>query len=71
MDIEKSFRHTKSINDNQKLAINELENMFVDLANSLNQLADSREKSLCLTKLQEAKFWAIECVAKVWTREQN
>lgn len=71
MDIENSFRHSKSINDNQKLAINELEDTFVGLAHILNQLADSREKSLCLTKLQESKFWAIECVAKVWTREQN
>lgn len=71
MDVKKSFRAAKNITASQKYAIKELEDMFVDIADNLNNLAESREKSLCLTKLQEAKFWAVECVAKVWTREDK
>lgn len=64
MDIEKSFRHSKSVTDNQKRLIAEAEDIFVSLAHQMNVLPDSREKSICLTKLQEAKFWAVECIAK-------
>lgn len=64
MDIEKSFRHSKSVTDNQKRLIAEAEDIFVSLAHHMNVLPDSREKSICLTKLQEAKFWAVECIAK-------
>ena len=64
MDIEKSFRPSKSVTDNQKRLIAEAEDIFVSLAHHMNVLPDSREKSICLTKLQEAKFWAVECIAK-------
>ena len=65
MDVEKSFRAAKSLNDKQVRLINDLEDAFVDFAGDINNLPDSREKSLAITKLQEAKFWTIECVAKI------
>ena len=64
MDIEKSFRHTKSISETQKDLINAVENLFIGLASNLNALPESREKSLCMTKLQEAKMWCVEGIAK-------
>ena len=65
MDIEKSFRHTASLRPTTAQAIKDLEQMYVDIAADLNELTESREKSLSLTKLQESKFWAVECLAKV------
>ena len=64
MDIEKSFRHTSSLTKEQKVAIEMTEDLFVKVADFLNGQLESREKSLCMTKLQEAKFWAIENTAK-------
>lgn len=64
MDIEKAFRHTKSLSEDGKTVIAAAEDMFVEVASAVNKLPDSREKSLALTKLQEAKFWAVECIAK-------
>lgn len=64
MNIEKSFRAAKSLSNNQLASIEEATDLFVSLANDMNELPECREKSLCLTKLQEAKFWAIECIAK-------
>lgn len=65
MDIEKTFKHTESISETSKEAIAEIERSFVETAKCLcDLLPDSREKSLFLTKFQEAKFWAVECVAK-------
>lgn len=65
MDIEKSFRHTKSITPQQSAAIAEVEEMFVAAAKKIgSSISDSRETSLALTKLQEAKFWAVESIAK-------
>ena len=65
LDIEKTFKHTESISETNKKAIAEIERSFVETAKYLcDLLPDSREKSLFLTKYQEAKFWAVECVAK-------
>ena len=65
MDIEKSFRHSKSVTDNQKRLIAEAEDMFVPLAHHMIVLPDSREKSICLTKLQEAKFGQSSALLKI------
>lgn len=64
MNIEKSFRAAKTLTNDQLVAIEEATDLFVSLADDMNELPESREKSLCLTKLQEAKFFAIECIAK-------
>lgn len=65
MNIEKSFRHTTQLSKSQQEAIANTENFFVDIAENLAFLPESREKSLCMTRLQEAKMWACECIAKV------
>lgn len=65
MDIEKSFRHSEKLSPTTLQSIKDCEQMFVDIAEDMDKLPGSRERSLCLTKLQEAKFWAIECLAKV------
>ena len=64
MDIEKAFRHTKYLPDDVKNSICQLEEYFVNMAMKINDLPESREKSLAMTKLQEAKFWATDCIAK-------
>lgn len=63
-DIERRFRHTTSITEAQKETISYFEDEFVSMAEKIDGLNDGREKSLCLTKLQEAKFWCIEAIAK-------
>lgn len=65
MNIEKSFYPAEHLSEEQKIWINKYITAFVGSATGLNNvLPESREKSLCLTKLQEAKFWAIECISK-------
>ena len=64
MNIEKSFRPVEHISNDQKEAIDDTTDRFVALGDVLNFMPESREKSICLTKLQEAKFWAIECICK-------
>lgn len=64
IDVEKYFRAAKHLSNDQMVAIIDTTNAFVSVANIVNFLPEIREKSLCMTKLQEAKFWAIECIAK-------
>lgn len=46
--------------------IEALTNAFADIMNYvLNNLANSREKSLVLTKLEEASLWAIKAVSRM------
>ena len=64
IDVEKCFRAAKYLTNDQMVAIREATDLFVSFEDGMNELPESREKSLCLTKLQEAKFWAIECLKK-------
>lgn len=64
MNVERSFRHREYLDDNQKRVMEEVEDLFVSLAKNMNQLPETFEKTRCMTKLQEAKMWAIECIAK-------
>lgn len=67
MDLEKMFKTPKEkfLPDDVKTAHCETEDLFLELATQLDALPESREKSLCMKKLQEAKFWAVECITKV------
>ncbi|MGN0708432.1 MAG: hypothetical protein ACI4JC_10595 [Faecalibacterium sp.] len=72
MNIEKAFKHAEYVSENGKKTISDVEHSFVLFAKSLcDVLPESREKSLFLTKLQEAKFWAIECIAKNCVRSDG
>ena len=52
----------------QKERIQEIREMFSDVYNSIEVIChNSREKSLAMTKLEEAQFWAIKGI----TREQE
>lgn len=64
MDVKKAFTHADGLTKEQKAAIEMTEDLFVKVADFLDGQLDSREKSLCMTHLQEAKFWAIENIAK-------
>lgn len=50
----KTFYYAESVKDIFKNIENEIE----------TKLVDSREKALCLTKLEEASFWTTRCLAK-------
>lgn len=67
MDLEKMFKTPKEkfLPDDVKTAHCEVEDLFLELATQLDAFPESREKSLCMTKLQEAKLWATECITKV------
>lgn len=65
MDISKTFYPNKDMDVDRQNKINDFMDCFATLADAVNEeLPESREKSLCLTKLQEAKMWCVECVAK-------
>lgn len=54
--------------EEQKKKIENMRDTFTDVtAFVLNNMKDSREKSLVLTKLEEACMWAIKGI----TREEN
>lgn len=64
MDIEKMFKPAKVLTSEQVEEIRLLTEEYMSLANALNRMPESREKSLCMTKLQESKFFMSECIAK-------
>lgn len=55
-------------NEEQKKKIEDTRSVFTDLTSFiLENMKDSREKSLVLTKIEEACMWAIKGI----TREEN
>lgn len=55
-------------NEEQKKKIEDIRNSFTNVTEFvLENMKDSREKSLTLTKLEEACMWAIKGI----TREEN
>lgn len=49
----------------QKERIQEIRKMFSDAYNSIEAIChNSREKSLAMTKLEEAQFWAIKGITR-------
>lgn len=62
MDVKEQFLgHRKKEVDTDTME--DLSEVFEELAEELNRLPESREKSLCLTKLEEAHMWAMKCIA--------
>lgn len=52
-----------NINNNQLHKIQVIKTYADDLYNQLNDLEDSREKSLAITKLEECVMWACKHIA--------
>lgn len=53
------------LDEEQESGVLELRNLFLRTALDINMiLPDSREKSLCLTYLEQARMWAIEGMSK-------
>ena len=53
------------VNDEQKKRIDDIRNMFSDVYDFIeSNCKSSREKSLALTKLEEAQFWAIKGITR-------
>lgn len=51
--------------EEQKEKINKIRLSFSDIYNCIEKLCkDSREKSLAITKLEEAQFWAIKGITR-------
>lgn len=64
-EIAKRFFPAKNLTSKQKLFIGDMNSYFVEITNRIdNMCPDCRQKSTALTKLQEAKFWVVDCIAK-------
>ena len=63
--IDNNFMYHDDITDDQIVKLNVLREMAKRFANEINQLCpDSREKSLAMTNLETALFWANASVAR-------
>ena len=65
MDMREKFFPARDLLPEQIEAINEVQEKFCELAELLDErMLGCREMSLAITKLQEAKMWAVEGIAK-------
>ncbi len=67
-EAERKMNYVYLDSEEQKKKIEDTRNIFTDLTSFiLENMKDSREKSLVLTKIEEACMWAIKGI----TREEN
>jgi hypothetical protein len=70
-DIISRFRFYPAKSDDITNAHVRVNNLLLDVALELNALIpDGREKSLVMTKLQEARFWSNDAIAQHGVRVQ-
>lgn len=61
--IDKDYGFSTDTTDEQQTKAKELRKMFADVAHDLVDIApSSRERSMALNKLQEAKMWAVQSI---------
>ncbi len=64
-DYENLFQSVRILDSNKLFTIDETTKTFIKLATIIEKnVPAGREKSLVITKLQEAKMWAIEGICK-------
>lgn len=64
-EIKNRFYSTNDLTYTQKVFIKDMSSYLFEVANRIdNMCPDSRQKSIALTKLQEVKYWVIDCIAK-------
>lgn len=62
--IKRNFTHIEP-DINQKIDMTLLEAEFTHLAEQIaTKVSDTRERSLAITRLEEAKFWTMAAIAR-------
>jgi hypothetical protein len=63
--INNTYRHQyRVLTDAEKAAMVAIKDKAAELDDVINQTAPSRERSLALTKLEEAVMWAVKGITK-------
>lgn len=64
-ELQRRFTHLEEQSSDQAKRHIHTDVLFLEFARELNRyIADGREKSLMMTKLEEARHWANEGIAK-------
>ena len=63
-ELDRIFDHHPPTTDEAVLAHEQVRALFKDVAKTLSNLPAGRERSLALTKLEEASFWAHAAIAR-------
>ena len=62
-DVEKNFNSHK-MDDEQIKQSKEIRAAYIELANTINKLKDSRDKSLALTNFEQSLFWCNASISR-------
>jgi hypothetical protein len=63
-DLDRIFDSHPPANDEEALAHEQVRQAFKDIARTMSNLPAGRERSLVLTKLEEASFFAHAAIAR-------
>jgi hypothetical protein len=63
-DLDRIFDSHEPRDEEQALAHEQVREAFKDVARTMSNLPDGREKALVMTKLEEASFFAHAAVAR-------
>jgi hypothetical protein len=63
-DLNRLFDSHPPVSEEDALAHEEVREAFKRIARTLSNLPNSRERSLAMTKLEEASFWAHAAIGR-------